>query len=48
MLGIGILTILLGSLLDNFIFYSLPMLYYSVALAIAFQPDLNKIRIEQI
>lgn len=46
MLGIGILTILLGSLLDNFIFYSLPMLYYSVALAIAFLPDLNKKRIE--
>ena len=42
MLGIGILTILFGSLLDNFIFYSLPMLYYSVALAIAFHPDLNR------
>ncbi len=36
MLGISLLTVLLGSLLDNFIFYSLPMLYYSVALAIAF------------
>ncbi len=41
MLGISLLTIILGSLLDNFLFYSLPMLYYSVALAIAFHPTLN-------
>ncbi len=42
MLGVSLATIVLGALLDNFIFYSLPMLYYSVALAIAFQPGLSK------
>lgn len=35
MLGIAILTLLLQSLFDNFIFYVQPMFYYSVALAIA-------------
>ena len=35
MLGVSILTLLLQSLLDNFVFYVQPMFYYSIALAIA-------------
>jgi hypothetical protein len=37
MLGLSILIVLIGSLLDNFIFYIPHMLYYPIALAIAFR-----------
>ena len=39
MLGLSILVFLLGSLLDNFVFNIHPVLYYSVALAIALRSD---------
>jgi len=37
LLGMSMLTIILGSLLDNFLFYVQPMFYYSIALAIAYK-----------
>ena len=37
MLGLSILIVLVGSLLDNFIFYIPHMLYYPIALAVAFR-----------
>ncbi len=46
MIGISILTILLGSLLDNFVFYFPPMIFYSIAAAIALGSDFPEPRIE--
>ena len=37
MLGISCLTVLLGSLLENFVFYVEPMFYFSVVLALIFR-----------
>ncbi len=37
MLGFSVLIVLVGSLLDNFIFYIPHMLYYPIALAVAFR-----------
>ena len=37
MLGLSLLSVLLGSLLENFVFYILPMFAYSVISAIAFK-----------
>jgi len=37
MLGISLLVVILGSLLDNFLFYIPHMLYYPIVLAIAFR-----------
>jgi len=37
MIGISLLTVLFGSLLENFVFYVEPMFFFSVALALAFR-----------
>ena len=37
MLGLSMLTIILGSLIDNFVFYCHQMLYYPVAAALAYK-----------
>ena len=37
MLGLSILIVLVGSLADNFVFYIPHMLYYPIALALAFK-----------
>ena len=37
MLGLSILAVLIGSLADNFVFYIAHMLYYPIAMAIAFK-----------
>ena len=37
MLGFSILIVLIGSLADNFVFYIPHMLYYPIALALAFK-----------
>ena len=42
MLGLSMVALLLGSMLDNFIFYIQPTFYYSVALALAFLLDKNE------
>ena len=48
MLGLSMLALLLGSMLDNFLFYIQPTFYFSVAFALALRCDENSQKLTQM